>query len=176
MNNQTFFLIIIILILIFFLPERQHRIKQQIKNRFLCRQNRKNDSQSNSNQNEQEMGQEIGQEKSADVINNYLGETKCEEGFDTMGNGLNIGNGMNFSQQSGKMTGLDKALEKSLVPDFEPNSLNINPDLNSYGYATNNNLNVTKGYINPNDANQYANSIQYDLSHPYQTRYCTSKY
>jgi hypothetical protein len=114
---------------------------------------------------------------SMEVINDYLSETKCEEGFDTMGPDMSIGNDMAFQAQPIlPKTKLDKALSKSLVPDFEPNSLNINPDLNSFGYATNNpednNFYASRGYINPMDASQFANSVQYNLAYPYQTRYC----
>ena len=71
---------------------------------------------------------------------------------------------------------LSKSLSKSLVPDFEPNHLNINPDLNSYGYATTNpdasEYYKARGFINPTDGAKFADSVSYMLSHPYQTRYC----
>ena len=112
-----------------------------------------------------------------EIINDYLSETKCEEGFNTMGPDMNIGNDMAFpSQPILPKNNLDKVLSKSLVPDFEPNALNINPNLNSFGYATNNtsdnNFYENRGFINPIDASQYANSVQYNLAYPYQTRYC----
>jgi hypothetical protein len=114
---------------------------------------------------------------SMEVINDYLSEVKCEEGFNTMGSYMNIGNDMSFqTQQILPKNNLDKVLSKSLVPDFEPSALNINPDLNSFGYATNNpsdnNFYENRGYIDPIDASQYANSVQYNLAYPYQTRYC----
>ena len=114
---------------------------------------------------------------SMEVINDYLSEVKCEEGFNTMGLDMNIGNDMAFqTQQILPKNNLDKALSKSLVPDFEPSALNINQDLNSFGYATNNqsdnNFYENRGYIDPIDASQYANSVQYNLAYPYQTRYC----
>ena len=151
MNNQTFFLIIIILILIFLLPQRQYIVRYTINN--------------NPNDN-------INQENSSHVISEYLHETNCEEDFDTMGNQMSF-----LPQELNNPTRLDKVLSGSLVPDFEPNSQNINPDLNSYGYATNNDDNnndfySTRGYINPSNASEYANTIQYNLAHPYQTRYC----
>jgi len=144
-------------------------------------QNNQNDQNNQNNQNNQNVQQipNSKQNKSSNVINEYLGETKCEESFNTMGTEMNIGNNMKFLQQIGNPTQLDRSLEKSLVPDFEPNSLNINPDLNSYGYATSNssdnNFYVNRGYLKPKNASQYANTIQYDLSHPYQTRYCDSQ-
>lgn len=110
-------------------------------------------------------------ESSLDIINKYLGQ-KCNENFNTMGFGMNMGNNMDFKQEQYKKTKLNKALENSLVPDFEPNSLNINPDINEYGYATNSNNINKKSYLDPTYSNIYANTIEYNLSHPYQTRYC----
>lgn len=112
------------------------------------------------------------------VIIFYLPKTYIiNEKYSTLGSNINIGNNMDFIQQNNKnITALDKSLSKSLVPDFEPNNLNINPDLNSYGYTTNNKdadlYYKQRGFMNPINANEYTNSIQYMLSHPYQTRYC----
>jgi hypothetical protein len=72
----------------------------------------------------------------------------------------------------------NKNLSKSLVPDFEPNNLNLNPntDLDSFGYKTINSTDNVfykqRGFLNPSDASEYANSIQYNLEHPFQTKYC----
>lgn len=116
-----------------------------------------------------------------ELINDYLSEAKCEEGFEMMGSSdpykNSQGNDMAFYPQTILPSNkLDKALAKSLVPDFEPSALNINADLNSFGYATNNpnddNYYMNRGFINPTDGYQYANSVQYNLAHPYQTRYC----
>jgi len=84
---------------------------------------------------------------------------------------------MNFKQRSLKNTfPLSKALSKSLVPDFEPNHLNINQDLNSFGYATTNpqvdKYYESRGFLEPNKSQEIADSVSYMLSHPYQTRYC----
>ena len=55
-------------------------------------------------------------------------------------------------------------------------SLNINPDLNQYGYATTNpeasEYYKARGFMNPVDGVKFADSVSYMLSHPYQTRYC----
>jgi len=108
---------------------------------------------------------------------NFNKENFNKEHFDTMGPGMNIGNNMNFPQQTNQNPSqLDISLSKSLVPDFQPNALNINDDLNSYGYATNNpdtdKYYEQRGFMNPILGANYADSVQYMLSHPYQTRYC----
>jgi hypothetical protein len=92
-----------------------------------------------------------------------------------MGQGMNIGNDMLFKQIiSNNPSQLDKSLSKSLVPDFEPNKLNINPELNSYGYATtdSNDYLIQRGFMNPIASKNYADDVQYNLEHSYQTRYC----
>lgn len=197
MKTELFLVIILVLILLYFLPERRQQRRQQ---RIQQRRQKSDDKTDKSdeltystNQIDQEYMNELVEEEnkkknyktkldnenkiSIEVINDYLSETKCEEGFDTMGPDMNIGNDMSFStQQILPKKNLDKALSKSLVPDFEPSALNINADLNSYGYATNNQLDdnfyMNRGYLNPNNASTYANSLQYELEHPYQTRYC----
>ena len=110
---------------------------------------------------------------SSDIINDYLSEVKCEEHFKTMGPDMNMGNDMDFTiKVMPRISAFDIAISKSLVPDFEPSALNINPNLNSFGYARNNNNSCNnKGYLNPTDAADYANKINQDLSNSYQKRY-----
>lgn len=179
MTNELFLFIILVLILLFFLPERK---KQRPKS------STQTDNTSDLTGSTGSIGSEdyltpeqkkySKQKKlTMEVINDYLSETKCEEGFETLGPDMNIGNDMSFSsQQILPSNKLDKELLKSLVPDFEPSALNINSNLNSFGYATNNsqdnNFYLNRGFLNPTDASQFANSIQYNLAHPYQTRYC----
>ena len=77
------------------------------------------------------------------------------EEYNTMGQYVNIGNSMDFIKTKTKNTSpINKALLNSLVPDFEPSRLNINPDLNSYGYALNTPSSVDeyymkRGFMNP---------------------------
>ena len=107
--------------------------------------------------------------KSQNIINKYLNENDCKEKFSTMGPNVNIGNNMNFKQNN-------ELKSKSLVPDCEPNHLNINSELNSYGYATTNpdadKYYKERGYMNPTNGYNYADSVSFMLSHPYQTKYC----
>lgn len=114
--------------------------------------------------------------QSQNIINEYLNENECDEKkekFDTMGPNVNIGNNMNFQQQILPNSSSDL---KSLVPDFEPNYLNINSELNSYGYATTNpetsEYYKARGFMNPSNGEKFADSVSYMLAHPYQTRYC----
>ncbi len=115
------------------------------------------------------------------LIDEYLNETGCEENiqenFNTAGPDMNIGNSMEFNVvKPMDMTTIDRALSNSLVPDFEPSYLNINPNINTYGYALNSdpeiNYYAQRGFINPEYAANYADTIQYDLAHPFKTRYC----
>jgi hypothetical protein len=192
MKTELFLVIILVLILLYFLPERKHTIKIRFeRGQKSCDES--NELTNSTNQIDQEYANELVEAEkrkknyktkldsenqiSIEVINDYLSETKCEEGFNTMGPDMNMGNDMDFSAQVIlPKTNLNKALSKSLVPDFEPSALNINADLNSYGYATNNqsdnNFYMDRGYLEPTNASQYANSVQYNLEHPYQTRYC----
>jgi hypothetical protein len=119
------------------------------------------------------------------IINEYLTENECKEKFTTIyPTNIDNGNNMDFKQQvNSNPSPLSKALAKSMVPDFQPNYLNINPDLNSYGYSRTNSTSnsqadkyyESKGFMNPVDGQKYANSVSYMLSHPYQTRYCENK-
>jgi hypothetical protein len=120
-----------------------------------------------------------------ELINDYLSETNCEENFDiienfnTMGPNTDIGNNMEFKQQQiSNPSQLANSLSNSLVPDFEPSYLNINPSLNSFGYATNNpeadRYYENRGFMNPNDGRKYADSVQWMLAHPFETRYCNN--
>lgn len=196
MTNEIFLLIILILILLYFLPERKHGVKVRTQKRHNksssvssdnieldnLTENEDSETSNLSNQITLEINKISELEKkpqtSMEVINDYLSETKCEEGFETIVPKINMGNKMAFTTQPNLLSSndLDKSLSKTLVPDFEPNYLNINSDLNSFGYATNNPEDnfyyANRGFINPIDASKYANSIQYDLAHPYQTRYC----
>ena len=189
MNNQTFFLIVIVIILIYYLPSKNDvnnkytpqpqvqpqtfgffdsimqlilPFEQSISSTTTIPQINPNPNSSSSSQN---------------IINEYLNENECKEKFDTMGLNIDIGNNMNFKQESIQNPSLlSKALSKSLVPDFEPNHLNINPDLNSFGYATINpqadKYYESRGFIEPQKGQEFADSVSYMLSHPYQTRYC----
>ena len=163
MRNQTLFLLIIILILIYILPNANTNLNT---NTYTNNNSTNTNTNTNANTNN----------NSINIIDEYLHETNCEEKFDTMGPKMNIGNNMNFKQNPNNITPLDKILNKTLVPDFEPNTLNINSNLNSHGYAIDssnkNNFYANKGFIKPNTAAKYADSIQYNLAHPYQTRYC----
>jgi hypothetical protein len=124
--------------------------------------------------------EQISPQESQNIINEYLSENTCGEKiekFDTMGPNVNIGNNMNFKQEyTQNISPLSKSLSNSLVPDFQPNYLNINPDLNSFGYATTNpqadKYYESRGYIKPKEGQEFADSVSYMLSHPYQTRYC----
>jgi hypothetical protein len=87
---------------------------------------------------------------------------------------------MNFKQESiSNPSAITKALAKSLVPDFEPNNLNINSDLNSFGYSTTNpesdDYYKSRGYIEPIKGQEYADTVSYMLAHPFETRYCDKK-
>ena len=123
------------------------------------------------------------------LIDEYLNETGCEENlnnsekniqenFNTAGPGMDMGNSMEFNvvKPMNEITKIDRALSNSLVPDFEPSYLNINPNINTYGYALNSdpeiNYYAQRGFMNPEDAANYADTIQYDLAHPFETRYC----
>ena len=94
-----------------------------------------------------------------------------------MGPKTNIGNNMGFKKQTiSNLSSNTKFQSKSLVPDFEPSHMNINPDLNSFGYATKDTqadeYYKSRGFMNPIKGQEFADSISYMLSHPYQTRYC----
>lgn len=164
MKNIIFFLIIAVIILIFFMNKYQINSPQT----------------------------ETTYDETQNIIDEYLNENECKENFDSIGmsehhknslenitnsSNMNMGNNMNFKKKvNSNPSPLSKALSKSMVPDFEPNSLNINPDLNSYGYATTNpeasEYYKARGFMNPADGSKYADSVSYMLSHPYQTRYC----
>ena len=174
MNNQ--FIIVIIIIVVCFLIYEFFYSSKQIGS---------NSEQESSYGSEQEVScnPELEQilysiqPESLNVINDYLSQTECEENFETMGNGMNIGNNMGFSQQYiSDPSKLDKALSKSLVPDFEPNPLYISDQINSYGYQTSNpedsDYYTQRGFMNPNEGKKYADITAYELAHPYQTRYC----
>lgn len=115
------------------------------------------------------------------LITKYLNEStdiKCEENFDTMGPDVDIGNNMDFIQNKiNNPSRLDKALSRSLVPDFQPNSLNITDKINSYGYNTtnpwDNNFYAQRGFINPMDGAKFANSIGINLTDTNNSKYCT---
>ncbi len=184
MTNELFFFIILVLILLYFLPERKHSVVNRMEKRKKVSNisNKTNEYDENNLNLEFKKDKDITNNKiTMELINDYLSETKCEEGFEMMRTfdpyNNTQGNNMAFYPQiilpSNK---LDKALDNSLVPDFEPSALNINAELNSFGYATNNpnedNYYMSRGFINPTDGYQYANSVQYNLAHPYQTRYC----
>ena len=150
MDNQTFFLIVIVIILVFYLPTGMNNSKTHPQ----------------------------PQANSQNIINEYLNENQCREKFDTMGPNVNIGNNMAFKQQIiPNPSPISKVLSESLVPDFEPNMpLNINPDLNSFGYASSNlpadKYYESRGFVNPQKGQEFADSVSWMLSHPYQTRYC----
>jgi len=128
-------------------------IKQSVKNNKCKTSN--NNKKSNLIMND---------ENSINTINEYL-ETKCEENFE------NMGNNMEFRQERANLNEFDQSLSKSLVPDFEPSSLNITNKINSYGYETqnpwDNNFYANRGFINPLDANLYAKKIQSGLEYSY---------
>lgn len=187
MNNQTFFLIVIVLILIFYLPAKkttnQNQPNQQ--NQQTCKNQESSrifDSISQSilpttktQQNNQT--QQTKTTETQNIINEYLNENECKENFNTMGPNMDTGNNMDFKQQvNATQSTLSKALSKSLVPDFQPNYLNINPELNSYGYSATNpeadRYYEARGFMNPTDGYKFADSVSHMLSHPYQTRYC----
>lgn len=176
MSNEMFLLILLVLILLYFIPEKDiiyGRIKQRQNIQYQKSQQSQQTQQSQQSQQTQQINSD--NQIQTELINDYLGDD-CKEGFETMGPNMNIGNNMDFQQEIILPNKLDKALSKSLVPDFEPNSLNINSNLNTFGYATtdptSDNYYENRGYFDPIDASQYANSIQYNLAHPYQTRYC----
>lgn len=199
MNNQTFFLVSIVLILILCLPNMKTKKIMQIQQISQIPQI----SQISQipqipqiSQIQQELSKIIDQTsqlilpttqtkkqtESKNIINEYLNQNECNENFDTMGVNMDMGNNMNFKQNPNpnpNPTSLSKALSKSLVPDFQPNYLNINPDLNSYGYSTTNpeadKYYIERGFMNPEDGSKFADSVSYMLSHPYQTRYCENK-
>lgn len=157
MNYQIFFLIIVVIVIIYYLSG-----KSQSNDEKLYESNENSKSNNLVTQN---------------LINDYLNENECNENFDTMGSNVNMGNDMDFEQQvMPNPSQLSKSLKKSLVPDFEPNSLNINSDLNSYGYATTNSeadkYYEKRGFMDPKDGSKFADSVSYMLAHPYQTRYC----
>jgi len=156
MNNQTFFLIVIIFVLISYLP---------IKFSLFCYKDNDNTTLAKNQKSQVGLTQEL--------INDYLSETNCKENFDTMGPNTNIGNNMAFKEQQPK----SKSLSDTLVPDFEPTYLDTN--LNSFGYVTNepeaDKYYENRGFMNPTNGYKYADSIQWMLAHPYQTRYCDNK-
>lgn len=171
MNTLIFILIIVVIvaILILYLPSLQ------ITNFIL------------QTSPETQESQEIQETESQNIINEYLNENECKENFNNMilpetyknfiKEPANMGNDMDFKQQVNNNTSaLSKALAKSLVPDFQPNNLNINPELNSYGYATTNpeadEYYKVRGFMNPTTGSKFANSVSYMLSHPYETQYC----
>lgn len=187
MNNQTIFLVIIVLILIFCLPKKQISQISQISQIPKIPQI----SQiMQTPQIQQKLSKIIDQTtqfilpttrekkiESKNIINEYLNKNECNENFDTMGSNMDMGNNMNFKQNiNPNPSSLSKALSKSLVPDFQPNYLNINPELNSYGYSTTNpeadKYYMERGFMNPEDGSKFADSVSYMLSHPYQTKYC----
>lgn len=165
------------------IPQSQIPQSQIPQNQDLTSQTSKVDTQLilpyQSNQKNKTSSNDILQieNQSLNLINDYLNENECKEKFDTMGPNVNIGNNMDFKQIIySNPSQLDKSLSKSMVPDFEPSYLNINPDLNSYGYATTNpeasEYYKARGFINPSDSAKFANSVSYMLAHPYQTKYC----
>ena len=203
MNNQTLFLIIIVIVLIFLLPDtcdknyvksnsQQVPLQQVSLQQVPLQQVPSQQVPSFWAQffkfdfenllNPQKYINPTNME-SQNLIDEYLHETDCEEdfetgykeGFATMGQGMNMGNDMLFTQTiSNNPSQLDKSLSNSLVPDFEPNRLNINPDLNSYGYAItdSNDYFVQRGFMNPTTSKNYADDVQYNLEHSNQIRYC----
>lgn len=112
--------------------------------------------------------------KSQSIINEYLNKNECNENFNVgklnfSNNLIDMGNNMEFAQQiNTHPTPLAVSLSKSLVPDFQPNHLNINPNLNSYGYALSNqeisNYYKSRGFMNPKAGLSYANDISCKLS------------
>lgn len=150
MNNQIFFIIIIILIFVYYLPNYYANSTNSIKNKY------------------KEVPQQLNI-TSQNLINEYLNENMCKENFNTMGKNTNIGNDMDFKQDelTKNISPLSKSLSKSLVPDFQPNSININPNLNSYGYTTTNSqadkYYKSRGYIEPEKGKEYADFIAYNL-------------
>ena len=190
MNNQTFFLIIVVIILIFYMDVKKSTQQSQEPQQT---QQTQEPQQTQQTQPQESTGifdsisqlilpktqqtQQTQLSESQNIINEYLNENECKENFNTMGPNMNIGNNMDFKQQvNSNPSPLSKAMNKSLVPDFQPNYLNINPDLNSYGYATTNpeadKFYEARGFMNPTDGYKFADSVSYMLSHPYQTRYC----
>ena len=197
MNNQTLFLIIIVLVLIYFLPNknRLHINRPQADKINIIDQDQNQDLQQPQSQPQAEpQSQPQAQitktnkkskkaqqnELTQELIGDYLTETNCKEksveNFNTMGNNMKFN-----TQVSSNLTDLDKKLANSLVPDFEPSYLNISPGqtLNSFGYATNNQESdqyyENRGFMNPTDGHKYADSVQWMLAHPFQTRYCSNK-
>lgn len=171
MNNQTIFIILIVLVIIYYLPNKMTNFNDA---------NNANNINNVNNANEVNANKIDIKEDSQSIINKYLNKNEHKENFSTMGPDMNIGNDMNFIQEiNPNPSELSKSLSKSLVPDFQPNYLNINPDLNSYGYATTNpqadNFYKARGFMNPTDGYNFADSVSYDLSHPYQTRYCVKQ-
>jgi hypothetical protein len=140
MDNQTFFLIIVIIIIYYI--GWKGLIEQ------ICQ-----------NKHEQNIIDVYIRDEHVDHVNhaNY-------EQFNTMGPHVNIGNSMNFIEEKTEYSSpINKALYNSLVPDFEPSRLNINPDLNLYGYAldTPGSLDqyyMKRGFMNPEKGYQFANS------------------
>jgi len=199
MNNQTFFLIIIILVLVYYLPGKNN-LNEKYKSQYSQPTQTSQTSQpyqpiqtsqtsqtsqptqtSQTSQTQMPSNSNISLSNidSQNIINEYLNENECKikENFNTMGMDVNIGNDMAFTQQIlPNPSPLSKSLSKSMVPDFEPSYLNINPDLNLYGYATTNpeasEYYKARGFMNPEDGVKFADSVSHMLSHPYQTRYC----
>ena len=162
MNIQTFFLIVVIVIIVYYLINNNESTNQQsqsnnIINEYLNENGCKGKKLSNTN--------------SQNIINEFLNENECIEKFQTMGPYINIGNNMDFKQQP--ITNSSQ-LSNSLVPDFEPSYLNINTELNSFGYATTNPQSdkyyESRGFINPKKGQEFADSVSYMLSDPYNTR------
>ena len=198
MNIQTFFLILVIVIIVYYLlnnnestneqPQSQsyNSNTQNIINEYLseneCKVKLSNtNSQNIINKflNKNECKVKLSNTNSQNIINEFLNENECIEKFEclekfeTMGPNVNIGNNMDFTQQP--ITNPSQ-LSKSLVPDFEPSYLNINTELNSFGYATTNPQSdkyyESRGFITPKKGQEFADSVSYMLYHPYKTRYC----
>lgn len=205
MNSQIFFIIIVVLILIFYIPSQNLNKSTQLVQPIqptkptqptqpiqTLQQTQPSQPTQPAQQNKLILpmieNQQNQQNQSNKIIDEYLNETECKEKFETIDNSsskenslnntnVDMGINMNFKQQiESNNSPLTKALKNSLVPDFQPNYLNINPDLNSYGYATTNpeadKYYKERGFINPKDGSKYADSVSYMLSYPFETRYC----
>jgi hypothetical protein len=184
MNIQTFFLIVVIVIIVYYLINNNESTNQQsqsnnIINEYLNENGCKGKKLSNTNSqniineflNENICKEKLSSTNSQNIINEFLNENECIEKFQTMGPYINIGNNMDFKQQP--ITNSSQ-LSNSLVPDFEPSYLNINTELNSFGYATTNPQSdkyyESRGFINPKKGQEFADSVSYMLSDPYNTR------
>lgn len=184
MDKQLVFIIVIVFVLIYYLPSKKH-INNKSSQQVSQSTNQQPISQSTTQQpttqsttqstSQQEISQPTIQQvtqnvnNSMNVINEYLNVNECKENFNTMGKNVNIGNNMNFKQNFIQT-------EPKLVPDFELDGSNVKSKLNSFGYETINeqsdNYYKSRGFIEPNEGQKYADDIAYTLSHPFQTRYC----